>query len=134
MEGRVLERQAPYSDLSAASPPAYLTHPTPLASPPHPPTPGRLAPHPPTPGRPRCPVCRHLVVDVREFGAALPNVLHSQGFYLTPMTLEVCGAGVHCWRRGAIGCVRVAPTCKCCCVCSCVTQLQAIGIDCTHWD
>lgn len=30
-----------------------------------------------------------LVVDVREFMSGLPAVLHSQGFKLTPITLEV---------------------------------------------
>lgn len=52
------------------------------------------------------PVPRYLVVDVREFGAALPNVLHAQGFYLTPVTLEVrCAGSVH-W-----GVVCVGPLC-----------------------
>jgi ERCC4-type nuclease len=31
-----------------------------------------------------------LVVDVREFMSGLPAVLHTQGFKLTPITLEVC--------------------------------------------
>ena len=35
------------------------------------------------------PVPHKLVVDVREFMSGLPAVLHSQGFKLTPITLEV---------------------------------------------
>jgi len=35
------------------------------------------------------PAPRRLVVDVREFMAVLPGVLHRQGFYITPVTLEV---------------------------------------------
>ena len=38
--------------------------------------------------RPRL-ACRRLVVDVREFMSGLPGVLHRQGFYITPVTLEV---------------------------------------------
>ena len=34
-------------------------------------------------------VPRKLVVDVREFMSGLPSVLHQQGFYLSPVTLEV---------------------------------------------
>jgi ERCC4-type nuclease len=40
------------------------------------------------------PVPHKLVVDVREFMSGLPAVLHSQGFKLTPMTLEVRKATV----------------------------------------
>jgi hypothetical protein len=49
------------------------------------------------PGRARA-VPRRLVVDVREFVAVLPGVLHRQGFYLTPVTLEVGGRRL--WARG----------------------------------
>lgn len=42
---------------------------------------------------------RRLVVDVREFMAALPGVLHRQGFHLAPVTLEVGGPA----RRPAPG-------------------------------
>jgi hypothetical protein len=34
-------------------------------------------------------VPHRLVVDVREFMSGLPAVLHTQGFKLTPITLEV---------------------------------------------
>lgn len=35
-----------------------------------------------------------LVVDVREFMSGLPAVLHTQGFKITPITLEVCVCGL----------------------------------------
>lgn len=40
-------------------------------------------------GRRNRPVPHKLVVDVREFMSGLPAVLHTQGFKLTPITLEV---------------------------------------------
>lgn len=40
-------------------------------------------------GRRGRPVPHKVVVDVREFMSGLPAVLHTQGFKLTPTTLEV---------------------------------------------
>lgn len=33
--------------------------------------------------------CRRVIVDVREFRSKLPCVLHSAGFEICPVTLEV---------------------------------------------
>jgi hypothetical protein len=47
-------------------------------------------------------VPHRLVVDVREFMSGLPAVLHTQGFKLTPITLEV-RVGVHGRVGGWVG-------------------------------
>jgi hypothetical protein len=59
----------------------------------HPPTLSSLLLRAYAGGRMR-PVPHKLVVDVREFMSGLPAVLHSQGFKLTPITLEVRKATV----------------------------------------
>jgi hypothetical protein len=54
---------------------------------------GPLAAHTALSTRAQRPAPRLLVVDVREFMAVLPGVLHRQGFHLTPVTLEVGRSG-----------------------------------------
>jgi len=46
---------------------------------------------------------RALVVDVREFMARLPAVLHAQGFQLTPVTLEVGHEWFERWQQNRMG-------------------------------